>query len=119
MQPFKYKPKLNNGDLRETLKFQYEGEGTDDEGFPSTVVIDYLSSRAKLKTLKGRLFYEAAKENLQNSREFTIRYRKELDDESRPYNLFALWKGKKHTIHSIENDDGRNETMTVYLRAVD
>lgn len=119
MQKPKYKPKLNAGDLRQKLYFQYEKEGTDNEGFPSTVVIDYISSRAKLKTLKGRMFYEAAKENLQNSREFTVRYREKLDDENRPHNLYVMWKGKKHTIDSIENDDGLYETMTIYLKSVD
>lgn len=119
MQPFKYKPKLNAGDLRQTLFFRYEGDGTDDEGFPATVDVDYISSRAKLRTLKGRTFFEAAQHNMENSREFTIRYRKELDETVRPQNLFTVWNDKKHTIHSIENDDGLNATMTVFLKLVD
>lgn len=119
MQPFKYKPKLNAGDLRQKLLFQYEGEGQDEDGYPSTVPIDYVSAKAKLRTLKGRTFYAAAQENMENSREFTIRYRKELDEKVRPEGLFALWKEKRHDIVSIENDDGLNATMTVLLRAVD
>lgn len=119
MQPYKYKPKLNAGDLRQTLYFQYEEDGEDDDGFPSTVIVDYISSRAKLRTLKGRTFFEAAQHNMENSREFTIRYRKELDEDSRPHNLFVVWNHKKHTIVSIENDDGLDATMTIYLKLVE
>ena len=119
MQPFKYKPKLNAGDMRQTLIFQYEGEGQDEEGYPSTVAIDYISTKAKLRTLKGRTFYAAAQENMENSREFTIRYRKALDENSRPSGLFAVWNDKRHEIVSIENDDGLNATMTVFLKVVD
>lgn len=119
MQPFKYKPKLNAGDLRQTLLFQYEDDGQDEEGYPSTVLIDYITTKAKLRTLKGRTFYAAAQENMENSREFTIRYRKALDEEVRPNGLFAVWKDKRHEIYSIENDDGLNATMTVFLKVVD
>lgn len=119
MQQPKYKPKLNAGDLRQTLHFQYEEDGADDDGYPTTVTVDYLTSKAKLKTLKGRTFFEAAQHNLEHSREFTIRYRPQLDDDSRPHNLYVLWKGNKHTIHSIENDNGLSETMTIFLKLVD
>lgn len=119
MQPFKYKPRLNAGDLRQTLLFQYEGEGQDEDGYPIVGPVDYISTKAKLRTLKGRTFYAAAQENMENSREFTIRYRKELDDNLRPEGLYVLWKGNRHDIVSIENDDGLNATMTVFLKVVD
>lgn len=118
MQPYKYKSKLNAGDLRQTLYFRYEEDGADEDGFPSTVIVDYISSRAKLRTLKGRTFFEAAQHNLENSREFTIRYRPQLNEDVRPNNLFCVWNDEKHTIHSIENDDGLNATMTVFLKLV-
>lgn len=112
-------PVLNAGDLRHRLYFRYDSQGVDDDGFPMPIVTDYISAKAKLKTLKGRNFYMSAQENKENIREFTIRYRRELDDGRKPHGLFVVWKDKRHEIEFIENDNGLNATMTVLLKVVD
>lgn len=105
---------MNPGDLKQRLIFQEPAGGTDEDGFPINEPIFYTKSRAALKTLKGRLFYAAKSEQMEQSREFTIRYQKKLDDGNRPENLELVWKGKNHEIESIENDDGLNVSMTIY-----
>lgn len=110
---------MNPGDFRHRITFFLPSDETDDDGFPKGEPTEYLTVWAKLKTLKGRTFYEAAQNNMQYNREFTIRYHKKLDDEMRPKNLQILWKGKVHDIVSIENDDGLNRTMTVIVKAVE
>ncbi|MED4162475.1 head-tail adaptor protein [Halalkalibacterium halodurans] len=112
------KPKINPGDFRQKLIFQIPSSGKDADGFPIDDPILYVTVRAKLKTLRGKTFYEAAKTNMRHNREFTFRYHPKLVDGVRPKNLEVVWKDTKHKIESIENDDGLNITMTAYLRAV-
>lgn len=112
------KPKINPGEFRQKLLFQLPAGGKDDDGFPINEPVSYVTVRAKLKTLRGKTFYEAAKTNMRHNREFTFRYHSKLVDDVRPKHLEVMWKGTKHEIVSIENDDGLNITMTAYLRAV-
>lgn len=109
---------MNPGELKQKLIFQVPAGGQDEDGFPIEQPTTYLTARAKLKTLRGRNFYTAAQTNMEHNREFLIRYRKELLDEVRPPKLQVLWRGKKHDIESIEDDDGLRTTMTVIVKAV-
>lgn len=109
---------MNSGYLNQPIIFQYIPEGTDEEGYPYTEPVTYLKTWASLKTLRGRSRYIAAQTQMENNRDFTIRYNKKLDDNVRPKNLQLLWKGSLHEIESIENDDGQNITMTVICKAV-
>jgi len=109
---------VNAGDLKQILTFQTPAGGTDADGFPINEPVFYCKLHAKLKTLKGKTFYAAAQNNMEHSREFTIRYQKKLDDANRPENLELVWKNTTHTIESIENDDGLNVSMTVFATAV-
>jgi SPP1 family predicted phage head-tail adaptor len=118
MQPYKYNPNNHSGLYRHRISFQTPSTEKDSAGFPVNEPVNYLTTWAKLKTLKGGAFYAAAQNNMQHNREFTIRYRKELDDELRPVELKVIWKNIEHEIVSIENDNGLNETMTVIVKAV-
>lgn len=109
---------INPGDLKHRLIFNEPAGGTDDEGFPITEPIEYTKAWASLKTLKGRSFYAAATSNNENMRDFLIRYQSKLSDERRPNNLFVVWRGKEHSIESIEDDDGLKTTMSVRLKVV-
>ncbi|GAB2561103.1 phage head closure protein [Gracilibacillus alcaliphilus] len=109
---------MNSGHFRHRLIFQKPAGGTDDEGFPITDPTEYTKAWASLKTLKGRSFYAAATSNNENMRDFQIRYQPKLSDEKRPKNLFVIWRGKKHTIESVEDDDGLKKTMSVRLKVV-
>ena len=109
---------MNPGDLDQKLVFQSPSGGTDDDGFPISEPSTYTTAWGSLKTLNGKSFYAAAQVNMQNNRVFTIRYQKSLMENVRPNNLQVLWRGISHDIESIENDDGKNDSMTVILKAV-
>ena len=109
---------MNSGDLRHRLIFQLPKEGYDDDGYPILEPTVYTKAWGKLKTLKGHTKFVAAQSQMQHHREFVIRYQKKLEDSERPKDLIFTWKGQKHEIESIENDDGLNKTMTVFARAV-
>ena len=109
---------MNPGDLRQRLTFQIPAGGRDDDGYKITDPVEYTKAWGKLNTHKGRTRFIAAQSQMQHHREFIIRYQRKLDDGERPKKLELVWKGKRHKIESIENDDGLNETMTVYAEAV-
>lgn len=109
---------MRSGELDQRLIFQYPDTTTDADGFPVNTVVEYARTWAKLKTLRGNQFYIAASENMMHNREFQIRYRSDLADDQRPSELEVVWRGKKHEILSIENDDGQNSSMTVICQAV-
>lgn len=109
---------MNPGDLKHRLIFQLPTDGVDEDGYPILEPTVYTRAWGKLKTLKGHTKFVAAQSQMQHHREFTIRYQPILEDHQRPKELKLLWKGQKHTIESIENDDGLNKTMTVLARAV-
>lgn len=109
---------MNPGDLKQILIFQHPAGGVDDEGYPILNPIIYLKTRGKLITLRGTSRYIAAQSQMENNREFKVRYNKKLDESVRPNNLQVVWNGTVHDIVSIENDDGLNKTMTVICKAV-
>ncbi len=109
---------MNSGELNQRLFFMKPGE-KNENGFPDGEPTLYTKSWASLKTLKGKLFYEAASNNMQHNREFTIRFQRKLADDKRPKGLIVVWKKIDHEIVSIENDNGLNVSMTVVLKAVD
>lgn len=109
---------MNAGDLRQRLIFQQPDGGVDEDGFPIVGPTIYGKARARLKTLRGRTFIAAASTNMEHNREFTIRYQEKLMDGIRPKGILVIWKGIKHEITSIENDDGLNVSMTVVAVAV-
>ncbi|MCM3619164.1 phage head closure protein [Sutcliffiella horikoshii] len=111
---------MNPGELRQRLVFLQPASGTDGEGFrikESSPTV-YTKARAKLKTLKGNTFYNAAQHGNEHNRQFVIRYQKILMDDVRPKGLLLVWREVEHEIVSIENDDGLNKTMTVVVKAV-
>lgn len=109
---------MNSGEYRQRLIFKNPDEGTDEDGFPVSESRLYTKAWAKLKTLRGKAFYAAAQPQKENTREFTIRYQSKLLDTQRPKGLLVFWRGKEHTIESIEDDDGLRKTMTVIVRVV-
>lgn len=109
---------MNPGDLKQRLIFEQPDGSVDDDGFPIDGPTVYGKARAKLKTLRGRTFYAAASTNMEHNRVFTIRYQTKLMDGIRPKGILLDWKGIKHDITSIENDDGLNVSMTVVAVAV-
>src|SRR5690625_4302975 len=109
---------MNPGDFKQRLIFQIPAGGTNDEGYPILDPVEYTKAWGSLKTLKGNTRFIAAQSQMQHQREFTIRYQPKLEDHKRPKELELIWKGIKHEIESIENDDGLNIMMTVICKAV-
>lgn len=109
---------MNPGDLKQRLIFQTPAGGVDDDGYPVNEPTEYTKAWGSLKTLKGRTRFIAAQTQMEHNREFTIRFQSKLLDGVRPNNLEMLWRGKKHKIESIEDDDGLKETMTVVAEGV-
>ena len=109
---------MNAGEFRHRITFQMPANGEDDYGYPILEPQTYAKAWAKLNTLKGNTRFIAAQSQMQHHREFVIRYQKKLEDDVRPKNLELVYKGKRHEIESIENDDGLNVTMTVFCKAV-
>ncbi|WP_272033088.1 phage head closure protein [Oceanobacillus kimchii] len=87
-------------------------------GYPVPGHDTYTKAWASLKTLKGSTRYAAAQVQMEHNREFTIRYQSKLTDDERPEELSTLWRGKKHSIESIEDVDGLKKEMLVVLKAV-
>lgn len=67
---------------------------------------------ADIKTLKGSEYnYEGVIASEQPTR-FIIRYREGIDTTQR-----IKWGNKDYNIHSVTNDDGRNQTLTIFAKA--
>lgn len=67
---------------------------------------------ADIKTLKGSEYnYEGLIASEQPTR-FIIRYREGIDTTQR-----IKWGNKDYNIHSVTNDDGRNQTLTIFAKA--
>lgn len=109
---------MNPGDLKQRLIFMIPAGGVSEDGYPILEPTEYTKAWGALKTLKGRTRFIAAQLQMEHMRQFTIRYQKKLENGIRPQNLEIYWKGEKHQIESIENDDGLNVTMTVFCKAV-
>ncbi|WP_054637180.1 phage head closure protein [Thalassobacillus sp. C254] len=106
---------MNTARARQRITFlNPPGENIDIDGFPSKEWTPHVTVWAELRTLKGRSFYEAAQNQLENSRHFIIRYRKDLNDRMR-----VRWNGKDHELAApIENVDGLNREMDIRVKAV-
>ncbi|MDK9854340.1 phage head closure protein [Staphylococcus equorum] len=67
---------------------------------------------ADIKTLKGSEYnYEGVIASEQPTR-FIIRYREGIDTTQR-----IKWGNRDYNIHSVTNDDGRNQTLTIFAKA--
>lgn len=86
---------------------------TDADGFPITDWTPVVSVWASLVTPKGRTFYQAAAVQMERNREFTCRYRDDVDDRMR-----VRFKNVDYEIVSLNNDDGLNKTLTVICQEV-
>lgn len=108
MQPFKYKPKLNNGDLRNKIHIQEFIDSTDEDGYPVQDWVTVHSLWSKIKTVKGSEAIDASKEINTLTYRFIVRYTKGLHAKQR-----ILFNGELYDIQSILNDDELQQTLTI------
>lgn len=108
---------MNPGAMNQRLIFKQPAEA-DDEGFGGGDPTVYTKAWGKLTTFKGRTRLLAAQAQMENTREFKIRYQKKLEEGTRPPGLTVQWKGINHEIDSLENEDGLNKYMIVVVKGV-
>lgn len=68
---------------------------------------------ADVKTIKGREFFQSNMTISEMPVRFIIRYRKGIET-----NMRINWKGKDYDIESVQNDNGLNQTLTLYGKTV-
>lgn len=76
MQPFKYKPKLNNGNLRHRITFQEQTEAQNDYGEKNKDLdwIDVTTVWASINPISGKEFFSAEKVSSEVSHKINMRY---------------------------------------------
>lgn len=106
-----YKTNTNVGKLNKRITFLTAPEGTDEDGFPVVDWQAYKTVWGEVYTLKGRNFYQAAKDNVQDLMQVTVRYRDDIDDTMR-----LRIKGVTYRITSIMNDNLENQWLTIHVK---
>jgi SPP1 family predicted phage head-tail adaptor len=111
MQPYKYTPRLNSGQLRHKIRFQ-KLEGQEDElGQYRETWVDDASAWCMIKTMQGREYYAAAASQSENTYRFVMRYRPGIDSSMR-----IVYQGRIFNIDSAINDDEMNRTLTLIAK---
>lgn len=110
-----YRTNNNVGNLKHRITFLIPPPDTDSDGFPieNGKWTEYKTVWAEIKTLKGKSFYEAAADQLQDTKQIGIRYRSDVDESMR-----IQHKNKIYKIISMNNDDENNQWLTIHVREV-
>ncbi|WP_285325319.1 phage head closure protein [Staphylococcus equorum] len=67
---------------------------------------------ADIKTMKGSEYNIGGITASEEPTRFIIRYREGIETNQR-----IKWGNKDYNIHSVTNDDGRNQTLTIFAKA--
>jgi SPP1 family predicted phage head-tail adaptor len=78
MQKFKYRPRLNNGNLRHRITFQVQTETQNDYGEEIKEWVDVVTVWASIKPISAKEFFAAEKTNSEVSHKINMRYNHEL-----------------------------------------
>lgn len=112
MQPFKYKPPLNAGDLRHRIKIQRLECVTTPNGFEEEVWTDWKTIWASKNNLSGKEYYSAKTVNEEKTVKFKVRYQKDLEVlESTRYRI--VHDGKIYNITFIDNFMYQNKWLVI------
>lgn len=104
---------MNPGKLRQRITFLKPPGEQDNDGFPTTEWTPFVTVWAAERTLKGRVYYEAASIQKQFNKEFTIRFRQDVNKRMR-----VRYREKDYEIEDLINVDGLNKFMTVIVKEV-
>lgn len=114
MQKFKYRPRLNNGDLRHRITFYKPAGQIGEDGWSSTEPTKYETVWGKVQTQRGIRVFNSDATQWQDKTVVTIRYR---DDIVEGMLLKINDKDKFYEMISPPiNDDELNETLTLIVR---
>lgn len=109
MQPFKYIPKINNGDMRNRIEIQeYDSEAVNENGYPAPEWITVKRPWTKIKTVKGSEIISGSAEVNTKVKRFIIRPTEGLHEKQR-----IIHKGIIYAIQAILEDDEKEETYTI------
>lgn len=105
----------NPANLNKRITFLLPPKNTDEDGFPieNKEWKPFKPVWAEIKTLKGKEFYQAASDQLQDVKQIGIRYRNDVDE-----NMRIQHKNKIYKIISMNNDDENNQWLTIQVREV-
>lgn len=95
-----------------------EEQAPEDDFFPSgnSEKIEKVIANpwCEVKTMKGNEFVGAGTVINEVPIRFIIRYRQGIDTAQ-----LVKYKGRKYNIKSIANDDGKNETITIFATMIE
>jgi SPP1 family predicted phage head-tail adaptor len=114
MQPFKYNPNFNSGQFRHRITFQKYIETEDVLGQKEESWEDVTSVWSKIKTIKGKEYFQAGAAQTEIITRFIIRYREGISGSMRikyEDRLFDI-------VDPPINDDELNKTLTIIAREV-
>lgn len=113
MQPFKYKPNLNTGQLRHRISIEHfvtekDVLGQEIEGEWKTLKKVW----ADIKTMQGREYFAAAASQAENTSRFIIRYTEGITNDMR-----IIYDGRTFDIEQPPiNDDELEKTITIIAK---
>lgn len=88
-------------------------ERVNDSPFPNKYTEKVIAKPwADIKTIRGNEYVKSGYTAAQIPVRFIIRYRKGIDTHHH-----IKWDNKDFNIESIQNDNGLNETLTIYAKA--
>lgn len=116
MQPFKYIPKLNNGDLRNKVEIHGYIETTNKFGEVTRRFGKIKSTWAKIIPQTGSLQTQAADTILTNvTHKIIVRYGGNTDITKE---MKIMFKGREYEIRFILNPFEKNETLEIFVQEV-
>ena len=104
--------KVYTGEFRERIEVVDSNAGVDDLGDPTSSEKVVFATYAKVSSLSGREYWEAAALKSEGTLKFFCRWDKRLDafDTKR---LYVRWRGEPYDVQAVENVDMRNETVVI------
>jgi SPP1 family predicted phage head-tail adaptor len=100
---------MNIGDLNRRIAFITHEEVENAMGLTELKEKELLTCWAKIKTVRGREYYEAQKIRTENTYEITIRYCKAVDDT-----MLIRYKNQTIEIQNIVDPGMANRFLEIY-----
>lgn len=113
MQPFKYRNRVNNGNLRHRITIQRYVVEVDELGQETEGEWqDFKKLWADIKTMQGREYFAAAATQAENTSRFIVRYTPDITHDMR-----VKYDGRIYDIVQPPiNDNELNETLTIIAK---
>lgn len=107
---------MRAGDLRHRIELQEKITVKDSEGYDVAQWTAYATVHASKKGIRGREYFAAAAVQAENSIEWQIRFRKDVTDAHRVYDIENQ---KSYDIRSVVPIDDKKSGLALYTQEVD